>query len=232
MADPEVVEKIVKLLAQAESTTFDEERKTYLAKAAALMSQHQIDQATIDGARENPEAPGWDAWPYSADGRYLPGKRLLITLACEIAGGGTTGGFIDSPPDGGEWAALVGFPVERAVARLAYESLVRMVLDEAAERALTQERIVNSFVIGFASALHDKLRLQRIEQRRVTRSENPQALVLIDQRARKVADEMPTREAVPVDWDDVDRGVFEHGRAVGMTADVDLGGRTRLDTGG
>lgn len=241
MADHgDIVERIVALLAQAESTTFEEERQSFLAGAARLMAKHRIDQATIDGARVAEEDPGWDTWVYSTDGRNLSAKRMLITLACEIAGGGTTGGFLDTnlegTIDGQEWAGILGYPVERTVARLTYVSLLKLVFTEATNRQYTHERVITSFAIGFARALHDKIeRARRVEEMNARRIDDDSvvaraALVLVDERARKVADLAPDAKAMPVDMDQVHRGVFEHGYAVGERAELDLGIHERLDT--
>lgn len=250
MADhDDIVRRIVGLLAKAEGTDIEEERQTFLAGAARLMAKYQIDQATIDGATASDELPEMETFIYTTDGRFIDGKRMLLTLACELAGGGTSGGFIDGPPgpDGEEWAAIVGYPVERTVARLSYLSLLKMVLTEVAAREYTQERIVNSFVIGFARGVHDKIeRAHRQEQyaaRRRAEGGTPDdpyglsdaavvaraALVLVDERAAKVREVMPDREPVDVDVDRLHPGVFSHGYMVGEMAPLDLGIHERLD---
>lgn len=251
MADQEdIVRRIVALLAKAESTDSGEERDAFLAGAARLMAKYQIDEATIDGARADDDTPELETFVYSTDGRFLDGKRMLLTLACEMAGGGTTGGFIDEPgPDDQEWAAIIGYPVERTVARLSYLSLLKMVLTEVAARQYTQERIVNSFVIGFARGVHDKIERARLIEEREARyraeryaPDDPHglsdaavvaraALVLIDQRAAKVREATPQREAAHVDVDSLHPGVFSHGYMVGEMAPLDLGIHERLDSG-
>lgn len=64
MTDSKRIDKIVKLLAQAEGTNSPEEAKTYSAKAQALMTEWEIDDARIQQARINagqkPEVVGDD----------------------------------------------------------------------------------------------------------------------------------------------------------------------------
>lgn len=252
MADhDDIVRRIVGLLAKAEGTDIEEERDAFLAGAARLMAKYQIDQATIDGATRPEEMPEMETFVYATDGRFIDGKRMLLTLACEMAGGGTTGGFIDSPADGDgqEWAAIIGYPVERTVARLTYVSLLKMVLSEVAKREYTQERIVNSFMIGFARGVHDKIararRMEEYQARRRAEGGTPgdpfglsdtavvarAALVLLDERAAKVREVMPDREEARIDVDELHPGVFNHGYMVGEMAPLDLGIHKRLDEG-
>lgn len=166
MADrDDIIRQISGLLAKAEATEFDAEREAFLAGAARLMAKHQIDEAAIDAARE--DEVGWDTFVYSADDRFLDGKAILLALALMIAGGGTQGGVVhpeslddiegfDESADR-HWATIVGYPVERAIARLAYTSLVTLALTEVARHNLTNEAVGNSFLIGFAHALRDKI---------------------------------------------------------------------------
>lgn len=226
MADDPVVARIDALLRKAESSEFPEERDAFYAKAAALMRRYAIDQAAIDEHRADRDPPGHETWVYSLERDHLDGKRLLLTLACEVAGSGTRGGFTAEEGRNGEQMCVIfGFPAERTVTRLSYLSLVNVARDEAHRRGYTSPSMVETFTVGFATALFDRLRDERLA---AEAPGAPGALVLVD-RSAQVEEITPDAPDIEVSGEHRDTAAHARGYAAGQFADVDLDTRRRIE---
>ena len=225
MADGRIVARIDALLRKAESSEFPEERDAFLAKAAVLMRRHAIDQGTIDEHRADREPPGHETWVYATERDHLDGKRLLLTLVCEMVGSGTRGGFLPEGRNGEQLCVIYGFPTERTVARLTYLSLVNMVRDEAHRRGITGPSTLSTFTVGYVTALFDRLRDERLAA--AASDGGSTALVLAD-RSAEVEAITPDAPDIDIDTERMDPAVRARGYAAGQFADVDLGGRRRL----
>lgn len=81
--DPQTLQRVRQLLAQAESTTFPGEAETFTAAAQRLMARHSIDAAmlqTRDEGRGAEEPTGRRLW---LDRPYVKEKVLLLTVVAE-----------------------------------------------------------------------------------------------------------------------------------------------------
>lgn len=153
----EIHEKIEALMRQAESTTHAEEADAFLAKARQLMVKHAINEAHLDTARGETSKPSVERWVFSTNSTWAPGKRKLVAAACIAAGSGTT--FLYHPAAAGDQVAeLVGFDVEREVAKTVYNSLFAQARVGARKAGITGKKDTSSYFAGFASGAVSKLR--------------------------------------------------------------------------
>ncbi|MAS54698.1 MAG: aromatic acid decarboxylase [Pimelobacter sp.] len=77
-AEDPILRRVRKLLAKAESTSYDDEADSLTAKAQELMTKHAIDQALLDQDRRRDDVPGTIRVPIDAP--YADAKSLLLQL--------------------------------------------------------------------------------------------------------------------------------------------------------
>lgn len=79
--DDRVLERVRRLLAKAESTTFEAEAETFTAAAQKLMARHSIDRALLAADRHDPAGPsGRRLW---LDNPYAREKMLLLAAVAD-----------------------------------------------------------------------------------------------------------------------------------------------------
>ena len=183
--EEKILDRVRKLLAQAENTTYPGEAETFTAKAVALMAEHGIEQAHLAAAGRAQDEIG--SWRVDISAPYAIDKATLLTsiaqaFRCEVIGhwfGRTM-----------EAATVFGFASDRERVELLYTSLllqattqvVRQYPEDPGESVAAYRR---SWLTGFAAAVG--YRLQLAEQRAATESQAASggvstALVLRDRR--------------------------------------------------
>lgn len=165
-SEQDIIEQIEALLRQAESSEFPEERDAFYAGARRLMVKHAIDEAALNTARGTTEEPESEHFQYSPNDSWVPGKRQLLAVACEMAGSGTqfvyyTGGI---GPSRAQYCDLIGYQAERAVAKAAYASLYLQARQDASKAGFSTKKQVTSFMVGYAQGVLQKVIAARIDE--------------------------------------------------------------------
>ena len=117
--EPRMLDRIRALLAKAESTTFDAEADSFMAKAQELMARYAIDHAMIEaGASPQGLAAGVRARRVHIDDPYAPQKAQLLGVVAS-----TNGAKVVWHDDFGS-ATVMGFDVELDLTELTFTSLL------------------------------------------------------------------------------------------------------------
>lgn len=172
-----MVAKIVALLAQAESTDFEEEREAFFAKAVRLMAEYSIDDALIwaAGTRDTGRAVATEV---VLTAPYVGPKMLLVHqvasgFGCEA---------VRMPSEGASTAvSIVGFDsdlrlVEGLVASLMVQLSRAMLSAEPASMSSTdRQSFRRSFIVSFAEEVGRRIRAIREDELARRRAAESQA---------------------------------------------------------
>lgn len=104
-----MVEKIQKLIAKAESTPFQHEADTFMAKAQELMVQHAIDIALVEGITGIREE---EITQVDFEVPMMTGRDDRIYLGCSIANSMGAYGFWSRAYTVGPALTIVGYPTD------------------------------------------------------------------------------------------------------------------------
>jgi len=230
----DVTRVVLRLLAQAERTDFDDEARALTAKAAELAQTHAVTEAMVDAFR----SAGERARPTRIDVRYSANKSFLtqrITLLATVAEANDCTTLYAA---GDPTAELFGFEDDLRFVQVLYTSLLTQMTRQG-DRALASVeagvRMRNryawrrQFYIGFVVALGPRLQ----ETRRLVVAEADRRypgkaeLVLV---GRKAEVDQLVRSAYPRLRKNggrstiSDPNAFDRGKAAGRQADIS-GGR-------
>lgn len=218
MADDSTIKRIMALLAKAESTEFEGEAATYLAKAQELMVKHSIEQADLKP--EERETVG----VHEVQVGSMRPDLTLLHVACMASGVscirlGTSGK-----------ASLIGMDSDVTFAQSLYASLLlqrERFLGQAVKPSYENGRSFNhSFRLGYAGRVH--ARLEEAKKRTVDESGPGTELVLASKdqlvQARVKQEHPNTRKLKNTSRS---RAGHSAGTAAGNRADVS-GGRNNL----
>lgn len=157
--------KIRALLAKAESTTFEAEAATYIAKAQELMLRYSVDEAMLakaDGqARPEPIL-------VTFEGRSQKWWQLLANAAADGAGCKVVMTGVRIGPGNIRWTAkIAGLPADIEWAQMLLTSLL-LQLESGVRRdgAGLGRTWANSYRLGYASRLRSRLAEARLAARR------------------------------------------------------------------
>lgn len=141
MTDDRILERIQKLIAQAEGTNHEAEAQTFFDKAEELMLKYAIDEATLEAARVRNGGvailPIKDTFVYSANEANKPGKvRLIgdIARAHDVKVVYMRSGAKYAGQKREQKVIMFGFPSDLDFTKLLYTSLV-LQGESAASRA-------------------------------------------------------------------------------------------------
>lgn len=158
--EPRILERVRRLLAKAESTTFEAEAETFTAGAQALMARHSIDAALLAATEPAPAPGGPGASRLGIDNPYEMHKVMLLDTVADANRCRTV------------WSRDLGFVtlIGHAEDRMAAETLFTSLLVQAT-RAMTQQgsrtdqrgrsrttAFRRSFLAAFATRIGERLR--------------------------------------------------------------------------
>ena len=212
-ADEAVLTKVRALLAQAESTTFEEEAAAFAAKAQQLMSRHSIDAALL--ARTEGEAPVLRR--IAIDDPYFDAKSHL---ACCVANANRCSPIILNNQ---AMVAVVGYANDLEMVEVLFTSLLAQAISGMARANATNtggrtRSFRHSFLIGFSDRISTRLRETDASTVAAAASEvgGSALLPVLASRRDAVDDEMarlfPSTRATTI------KGSNAHGRVAGMAA--------------
>lgn len=215
MADREAtLKKINGLWAKAMSTTSEAERDAFIEGARRLMEKHAVDESEL--GRNDREGISAVHWVYSDDASRLDGKKVLLSVAADIAGSGTTVGYWDKPdPAGRYWATIFGFHTPVEATKSLYRQLLTDALHAAWDASCFTDRRVTDFMTGYGLSI-----TRRLETARRQTTTRGVGLVLADRSAevaKVIAEFDAERSQFEIDDDDA---ATRAGMAAGRTADL------------
>ena len=166
-ADAKVLRTIRALLAKAESTDFEAESESFMAKAQELMTRHSIDLAVLAAtAHGGPTTPGIASRRVHVENPYADEKSVLLHVIAEANGAKAIW-----MPDVGI-ATVMGDPVDLRLTDVMFTSLLLQAQRFSAEitgasRERRTPRFRRAFFLAFASRVAERLE----ESRRVATAE-------------------------------------------------------------
>lgn len=179
--------KIRKLLAQAESTLFEEEALTFTAKAQELMTRHAIDEAAVH--EPDPEdVPRMTRIPLDAP--YADAKNTLLAVVAHANRCRAVG------LTGLDLATLMGHEEDLRLVEMVFTSLLVQAQNALTELAVQggQARRPSfraSFFLGFAHRIGE--RLESVNERVEHEATSTAALPVLRAREQAVDDEFESR---------------------------------------
>jgi hypothetical protein len=155
-ADP-VLERVRRLLAKAESSTFEAEATAFTAKAQELMTRHAIDAALLHGTGDDTEQTVSVRVP--VDNPYVKAKSLLLQIVAQH--GRCRSVALSSLA----MSSVIGFPADVAAVELLFTSLLlqaQRALNEAARTAppgtrTRRQSYRSAFLVAYAQRIDDRL---------------------------------------------------------------------------
>lgn len=215
------IRKLEGILRKAEGASTEEERDAFMAGASRLMEQWNIDAAELRLAGGGREAVVTKEITYSDSDANLPGKRQLMSLACEIVG--AVRFAYASGQRHAQTGWLVGFQDNIDAAEMLYASLFLQAKSGAWREGYTSKKQMTSYMVGFSGGAYGKLDAWRRAQQQTVSSSV--ALVLVD-RQSEVDQVMEAMAGKPQATDyDGDPEAAWAGEAAGRDADL---GQARL----
>lgn len=214
-----IILKIEGLWAKAHGTTNTAEREAFIDGATRLMTKYAIAESDLTerSDREHPESV---TWVYTTGGIHLEGRRVMLSIAADIAGSGTTVGYYPDPdPEGNHWCLLVGYPTEIAAAKALYSTLYTHALHAAWQTGLTHPKLVDQFMVGYGFTVTNRVRDAREAAEHESRSEPGAALVPVD-RTSDVAKLVESLDAVRTPFDFQDGAATRAGMRAGEQAAI------------
>lgn len=182
-----ILDKVRRLLALAQGNPNPHESAAAAARAQALMSQHAIDEATLDVDTDEDEVQAqWLGEQTTNLVHWRGGLSAAVARSnrCETAWG--------LNPKGRRQIMVFGSPDDIATVRYLYSALVRMCRESA--KAAMQHGVIsgrseaNAYRLGWVKAVASRL-MEAAEQ---TREGAPgAALVKLDQRALRAKEALP-----------------------------------------
>lgn len=173
----DIARKIRALLDKAEATDYPEERDTFIAKATALMVQHNIDQAMVAGVKDKDAGTVTSRTIDGAKGPYAAAKHTLLNAAC-----GATG--CESWRGNGMFT-IVGTADQINMTETLYTSFL-LQCASGIERSWMKAdghktRFARSYMLGFAAEVSMRITVQVAATVREAETATPGAgLVLVD----------------------------------------------------
>lgn len=160
-ADAKALRTIRALLAKAESTEFEAESETFMAKAQELMTRHSIDLAVLAAAAHGgPTTPGVASRRVHVENPYADEKAVLLHVIAEANGAKAVW-----MPDVGI-ATVMGDPVDLGLTDVMFTSLLLQAQRFSAEatsaaRERKTPRFRRAFFLAFASRVGERLEESR-----------------------------------------------------------------------
>jgi len=154
----DVLEKVRRLLAQAESTPYEGEAGVFFAKAAELMARYGIEQALLSATRHYDEKPERRvieiASPYS--------RAKAVLLHCVAEASGCKMFYLPSRSTASGSADVFGFPSDLDSVEMLFTSLLlhagtllARVRASGLDGSTSSAR--RSFIIGYATRIEERL---------------------------------------------------------------------------
>lgn len=218
MADESIITKIEALLRKADGASTPEEAEAFYEGATRLMLKYQVDEAMLDPTRDHArETPAWEEFEYSPNNYWMPGKRELLLAACEMAGSGTRFVYFTNCGNGAQACRVVGFAMERSVAKRAYASLYMQARMGASAAGCASKREVSSFMVGYArGVIYKVISAQTDEEAKLSSST---ALALRD-RSDEVKDLYEAEDVRPAPEYEAEQRALRSGWVEGQNADL------------
>lgn len=163
MTNDDMLRKIQGLLAKADGTDNEHERDAFYAKAQALMLKHAIDEAMLAAAgngQEDDRTPIVEAFTFSADDRFRPGKMSLLHGIAET---NRVRAVFHRATKKNQQSSLVGFKSDIEFVKLLYTSALMQAMG-ASNKAWKQSAgsgsrhtFTSNFIYGFAGTVTRRL---------------------------------------------------------------------------
>lgn len=198
MTSDKIIDRVLKLLEKAESTTFDEEAKAFTEKAYELLAKHHIDEAMLDATRER-SADAIVGETVTMRGAYRFEHADLFGSVGIALGFRAIANHNNVRGDRTSMCTWVGWRSEIDTGRMLHASLeVQLVAAALRWRKERKSRIPSesscnryqsqrSFMTGYISSVYDRLLAARRRAEQTADSESSEgtgsvALVLVDRR--------------------------------------------------
>jgi len=158
--DAKALRTIRALLAKAESTEFEAESESFMAKAQELMTRHSIDLAVLAAAAHGHTALGVESRRVHVENPYADEKAVLLHVIAEANGAKAVW-----MPDVGI-ATVMGDPVDLRLTDVMFTSLLLQAQRSSAEvtgaaRERRSPRFRRAFFLAFASRVGERLEESR-----------------------------------------------------------------------
>lgn len=187
----EMQEKMMKrveaLLAKAESTEFDEERESFIAKAQELMTKYAIEEASLRQGKSADEIVTEHIQINMDQVKYTKALALLISAVCKTQNAYVVFTRKSGNQRGFAFCTIFGSPSALDLCAMLITSLHKQMEQSLANTPIPEgehgKTFRNNFVIAFASAIN--MRLEAAKQETIRGESNKSAaLVLVNEYER------------------------------------------------
>lgn len=243
MTETDVIRRVQGLLAKAESSEFEAERKACYDKAQDLMTRHAVEEAVIAAeatrlGKQRPREVESEVFVYTMNQANRPPKRHLLSGVCE-ANGVKPVYYNGSKKE--QKAMLVGFRDDLDFVKRVYTSLYLQGHRDGGTAYLASDRYASrvvyltNFLLGFADTVNTRLRAQNRKTAEAIKEETGTSVALVlvsrDEAVQeKVSELFPRLRNSRNARIGTAYGATSAGRAAGARADLS-GGRNNLDGG-
>lgn len=224
----DIIRRIEGLMRKAESTEFDAERETLLAKADELILKYQIDQAQLFVSQGRNETP--IIRDLYTDNPWEIAKGILLSVIAQHNGCRTIqyGRY-----SGARLRKIVGFKSDVDMTVMLWESLVTQAMVMMARDYKTKPPVEHgktwksNYMIGFASGIQRRLAEVRDQSIKAMETEDRDLLPVLRDRKKLVGEFMNANfrlrssQAISRKWSSAGHGA---GSAASSRADIGVSG--------